>query len=98
MRLYSASLSFGTGTTNPSTYWGMGYFSLEVRMLVVFEIGYFFASASARVFRSARPFSKVGPSILSQFMNRPTALKMKLFFPDIPHVTAVPSASDLKVK
>src|SRR5438105_3101976 len=48
--------------------------------------------------RSARPFSNCGPHILSQFINRLTALPMKLFFPYMAQVTTVWFPSGLKVK
>src|SRR5882762_4194168 len=58
---------------------------------------YFFPAASAADFKSASPFSNWLPIILSQSMKSPTALAMKLFLPDMLHITTVWLPSGLKV-
>src|SRR5713226_5813888 len=57
----------------------------------------FVVAASVTEFICARPCSNWPPTILSQFMNRPTALERKLFLPYMLQVTAVWLPSGLKV-
>src|ERR1043166_3402772 len=58
---------------------------------------HFFAVDSTIDFIDAKPCSNWLPTILSQSMNRPTAFVMKLFLPDIVHVTSVLLPCGLKV-